>query len=86
MNNSRKTVEDWKKAASSEDMKVIRFSMVLPENVQNLGYHARLDAETVAIDNTIAKHLGVTLSDHKEWPDEFGQITAKEWAANLPDA
>jgi hypothetical protein len=86
MNVNRKTVEDFKRSASSQKMAEIRFKMVLPDNIQNLDYHARINAETVATDNAIAQHLGLTLTDHETWPEEFGQITAKEWAAGLPDA
>jgi propanediol dehydratase small subunit len=86
MNVNRKTIEDFKKSASSQMMAEIRFRMVLPDNVQDLDYHARINAETLATDNAIAQQLGLTLTDHETWPEEFGQILATEWAAGLPDA
>ena len=86
MNDSRKKVEEFKKSANSEEIGKARFNMKLPENIQNLDYHARNKAYDLALDEAIAQHLGVTITDRETWPDERGQILAIEWATGLPDA
>lgn len=86
MNDARKKVEEFKKSDNSNEMSRVRFSMKLPENIQNLDYHAKNRAESQALDDAIAQHLGVTINDHESWPDEQGKMLAQEWASKLPDA
>ena len=84
MNDARKKVEDFKKNAHQDTLKNIRWNITVEKT--GLDYHAQHTAERIAFDNYIAQKLGVTLSDHDEWPDEQGKMLAHEWAAGLPDA
>lgn len=86
MNDSRRKVEEFKRSANSNDMAKVRFSMKLPENYQNLDYHAKNRADSQALDFAIAQHLGVAITDRDSWPEEHGKILAHEWAKGLPDA
>ena len=86
MNEARQKVEAFKSKASNGEMASIRFATKYPDKINEMDYNSRLKAEKIAEDNTIALHLGVTLSDHDEWPIEQGKELAKEWAQSLPDA
>lgn len=86
MNETRQRIENFKKSAGSDYMSRVKFNMKVPENYQNLDYHAKNQADAQALDDAIAEHLGVTINDRETWPDEQGKILAHEWAAGLPDA
>ena len=85
MDAARQKVEYVKKHATQQEMARVRFSMKLPDGYENFDYHKKIAAERMALDNSIAEHLGVELSDRDTWPDEQGKILANEWAATLPD-
>ena len=86
MNEARQNVEALKSKASNDEMARVRFVTKYPDKINEMDFNSRLKAERIAEDNTIALHLGVTLSDHDEWPIEQGKVLAKEWAQSLPDA
>ena len=86
MNDSRNKIEEFKRTASSNEMAKVRLSIKVPENFQNLDYHAKNRADSQAFDDAIAAHLGVTITDELTWPDEFAQNLAQSWAESLPDA
>ena len=85
MDTARKRVQEFKRSANPNEMGRVRFSMKLPENYELLPYHDRIKVENQALDNAIAEHLGVALSDKDSWPEEQGKILANEWASGLPD-
>ncbi|HPE74682.1 MAG TPA: hypothetical protein PLC80_01260 [Draconibacterium sp.] len=84
MNEARKKIEDFKKSASPNTMRQIIWDIKITD-AEKMDYHARLNAERLAIDDAIAQKLGVTLSDKDTWPTEQAQINAKDWASKLPD-
>ena len=86
MNDERRKIEAFKNSPNSPEMARVRLSLKVPENAENLDYHALRKANSQALDNAIAAHLGVTVTDHDTWPDEFARTLASEWAAKLPDA
>jgi len=84
MNEARKKVEAFKKNANHDQLKGIAWNITVDK--KGLDYHQHQRAVSVAIDNAIAEQLGVTLTDHSEWPDESAKQQAKDWVASLPDA
>lgn len=86
MNDARKKIEEFKKSADSNEMAKVSFNIKTPENYQNLDYHAKNRADSQALDDAVAAHLGVTITDSDTWPDEQAVALANEWAASLPDA
>lgn len=86
MDSNRQLVEAFKRNAAHQEIYAIRGKMQLPEDIANKAYNERIEIERRAFDNAVAAELGVTLTDHDQWPITQGKLLAKDWASKLPDA